>query len=94
MARQRVGIREIRQNLSVYLERVKHGEALEITEHGHPVAILQPLPRIEGALQRLIAEGRVYPPTRPRGELPPLLIPPPGAPTSEQVLEELRAERL
>ena len=34
----RVGVRELRQNLSVYLDRVKDGETLEVTEHGHPVA--------------------------------------------------------
>ena len=31
-ARSKVGVREVRQNLSVYLDRVKAGEALEITE--------------------------------------------------------------
>jgi hypothetical protein len=30
----KVGVRELRQNLSVYLDRVKAG-ALEVTEHGH-----------------------------------------------------------
>ena len=35
--RARVGIRELRQNLSIYIDRVKEGETLEVTEHGHPV---------------------------------------------------------
>ena len=39
----RVGVRELRQNLSVYLRRVRRGEALEVTERGEPVAILQPI---------------------------------------------------
>ena len=30
----RVGVRELRQNLSVYLDRVKAGETLTVTEHG------------------------------------------------------------
>jgi prevent-host-death family protein len=38
----RVGVRELRQNLSVYLDRVKEGEVLEVTEHGHAVALLTP----------------------------------------------------
>ena len=38
-----VGVRELRQNLSVYLDRVKKGEALTVTEHGTAVAILRPL---------------------------------------------------
>ena len=29
-----VGVRELRQNLSIYLDRVKKGEALTVTEHG------------------------------------------------------------
>jgi prevent-host-death family protein len=59
---ERVGVRELRQNLSVYLDRVKEGETLEVTEHGHAVALLTPLPRVAvSTLERLIAEGRVTP---------------------------------
>jgi prevent-host-death family protein len=39
---ERVGIRELRQNLSRYLDRVKEGESLEVTEHGRIVARLSP----------------------------------------------------
>ena len=37
VVRPRVGVRELRQNLSVYLRRVKDGESLEVTEQGRPV---------------------------------------------------------
>ncbi len=37
-----VGVRELRQNLSRYLERVKEGETLAVTERGHEVARLVP----------------------------------------------------
>jgi prevent-host-death family protein len=37
-----VGVRELRQNLSKYLERVKEGEALVVTERGREVARLIP----------------------------------------------------
>ncbi len=57
----RVGVRELRQNLSVYLDRVKEGERLEVTEHGRPVALLVPLPPEEDRLARLIAEGKIHP---------------------------------
>ena len=40
----RVGVREMRQNLSVYLDRVKAGETLQVTEYGQVVALLAPLP--------------------------------------------------
>ncbi len=65
-----VGVRELRQNLSVYLARVKAGEALTVLEHGRPVAILRPLPVAESALQRIVAEGRATPATRSLAELP------------------------
>ncbi len=54
----RVGVRELRQNLSVYLRRVTRGEALEVTEHGRPVAVLAPLPD-KPPLAQLIAAGRL-----------------------------------
>lgn len=37
-----VGVRELRQNLSKYLQRVKQGETLTVTERGHEVARLVP----------------------------------------------------
>jgi prevent-host-death family protein len=37
-----VGVRELRQNLSRYLARVKEGEDLIVTEHGREVARLVP----------------------------------------------------
>jgi prevent-host-death family protein len=37
-----VGVRELRQNLSRYLDRVKLGEALVVTERGREVARLVP----------------------------------------------------
>jgi len=39
---QTVGVRELRQNLSRYLERVKAGEGLVVTERGREVAVLLP----------------------------------------------------
>lgn len=39
---QSVGVRELRQNLSRYLELVKAGEALVVTERGREVARLVP----------------------------------------------------
>lgn len=65
-----VGVRELRQNLSVYLDRVKKGEALTVTEHGTAVAILRPLPAAASVLDRLVAEGRATRPSRSLGQLP------------------------
>ena len=38
-----VGVRELRQNLSKYLDRVKAGEDLVVTERGREVARLMPV---------------------------------------------------
>ena len=59
-----IGVRELRQNLSVYLDRVKKGEALTVTEHGTAVAILRPLPSAGSTLDRLVAQGRGRKPLR------------------------------
>lgn len=56
-----VGVRELRQNLSVYLARIARGETLEVTDRGHAVAILAPLPRPSSVLEQLRADGRVTP---------------------------------
>ena len=55
----RVGIRELRQNLSVYLRRVAAGERLEVTERGRPVAQLVPLPDASDPIARLALRGRL-----------------------------------
>jgi len=92
MEGKQVGVRELRQNLSRYLERIKRGERLEVTEHGRAVAVLAPLSPAEGAMARLVAAGRVIPPVQ---DLDRLL--PPEGPTSttlSRALAEERADRL
>ena len=37
-----VGVRELRDNLSRYLRRVREGESLVITDHGKPIGELAP----------------------------------------------------
>jgi prevent-host-death family protein len=88
-----VGVRELRQNLSVYLDRVKKGEALTVTEHGSAVAILRPLPRTSSVLDRLVAEGRATPPARSNRELPRPITVKLARPLSD-ILDEMRDERL
>ena len=88
----RVGVRELRQNLSVYLRRIEAGETLEVTEHGHPVARLTPLPpQRMSVIDRMIAEGRAYP--GKGGNLAnwkPVDIGP--GPTLSEVLQQMRDE--
>lgn len=58
-ASNRVGVRELRQNLSVHLARVIAGATLEVTDRGHPVAVLAPLTTGESVVSRLQREGRL-----------------------------------
>ena len=44
---ERVGIQELRQNLSAYLAKVKTGSAFIVTDRGKPVAILEPLAKAD-----------------------------------------------
>jgi len=55
----RIGVRELRQHASRYLERVAHGETLEVTDRGRPVARLVPI--TTDAWADMIAAGKVTP---------------------------------
>lgn len=87
----RVGVRELRQNLSVYLRRIAAGETLEVTERGHPVARLTPLPA-ETSVDRMIADGRVIPAEGDLLALGPPLRPRRAAQPLSEVLQEMRNE--
>lgn len=39
-----VGIRELKQHLSEYLDRAERGETLRVTHRGRPKAVLGPVP--------------------------------------------------
>mgnify|MGYP000244585803 CR=1 FL=1 len=88
-----VSVRDLRQHLSRYLRRVERGERLVVTERRRPVAMLAPLPEEDDVLEYLIAIGEATPAS---GDLLELARPrpaPPGAPSSEEILEDLRADR-
>ena len=90
----RVGVRELRQNLSVYLDRVKGGETLEVTEHGRPVARLGPNPPPSlSILDQMIADGRATPATFDHRRLPPPPPDPtPGEPTLSEIILAMRED--
>ena len=58
-----VGIRELRDNFRSYLQRVKEGEEVTVTERGKVVARLVPAER--SRREELIARGLITPATRP-----------------------------
>lgn len=85
-----VGVRELRQSASQILDQVKDGVAVEITEHGVPIARLVPITK--SLYEEYIEAGLIIraenPDWRPRTK--PIKIK--GNKTSTQVLMELRAE--
>lgn len=92
----RVGVRELRQNLSVYLRRVQSGERFDVTERGRLVGRL--LPPATGAawLDELVAGGTVTPAVQRgglRGLSRPRPLPKDATPISEALAEQ-RGERL
>lgn len=63
------GIRDLRDHLSRYLERVEAGEELTVTDRGRPVARLVPVTELR-PYERLVAEGVVQPPVARRRSRP------------------------
>jgi len=83
-----VGVRELRQNLSVYLERVAAGAVVRVTDRGRAVALLVPLPAHATTAQRLVASGRA---SAPAGDL--LALGRPTARTRKSLSDALRDVR-
>jgi prevent-host-death family protein len=65
-----VGVRELKQRLSHYLERAARGERITVTDRGCPKAVLGPLPGGDN-LDRGIAQGWISPPQVPGAPPPP-----------------------
>lgn len=89
-----VGVRELRQNLSRYLERVKAGEALIVTERGRVVARLIPSGASTDRYSELAERfGATVPPERLEDIAARLT--PPGLPrgTTDAHLADSRRER-
>jgi prevent-host-death family protein len=91
----RIGIRELRQDLSSQVKRAAAGERIVVTVDGEPRAMLMPLTgqHADVTMESLIASGRVIPAKRrgePAPEPPPLIS---GGRPSSEILDEIRADR-
>jgi prevent-host-death family protein len=85
-----VGIRELKARLSSYVQQVKEGATLVITEHGKPVGRIVPMQETaETQVQELIQTGLVAWSGR---RLSPL-TPPAQAPNYQSVAELLLEDR-
>lgn len=90
-----VGVRELRQNLSKYLDRVKAGEALTVTERGRVVARLVPTGSDVDAYEELAGRFGASVPVARLESIAARLPAGPGAPAgmTDEHLAEGRAER-
>ncbi len=94
----KAGVRELRLHFSQYLQEVKQGEPLLITERGEGVAQILPLlpneskqgRKIQAALRQLAQKGLIHLPPRQKFAGPPKRIKIPGKPFSEAVIEDRR----
>jgi prevent-host-death family protein len=60
MAHQKVGIRDLKAQLSEYLRQVKAGETVIITEHGRPIGRIVPEPvSLEERVRNLTESGEI-----------------------------------
>lgn len=86
-------MRQLQQNAATVVRRVRKGERIEVTDRGHPVAVLIPVVH-ESVLDALEAAGRL---TRASGDAldlgPPLPRPRGVEPPSRHLLRTRAAER-
>lgn len=64
-----VGVRELRDNLSRYLDRVRSGEEMVVTDRGRAIARVLPM-GTDRVLDQLIADGVVTPARKQSRRLP------------------------
>jgi prevent-host-death family protein len=86
-SRSEVGIRELKNSLSRYIERVRAGDEVIITDRGRPVARLLALDAASDRLAELVKAGVVRPPTSPHRHRPTRRIKSKG-PVSDLVAEQ------
>jgi prevent-host-death family protein len=91
-ASKRIGIRELRQHASVYVDLAEKGYTVDITNRGRLVAQLVPVREPDSPLERLIAAGIIEPAEEAGGvgDLDPYPAPPAGQATASEVLAQLR----
>ena len=81
-----VGIKELKDKLSSYVERVRHGEQAIVTDHGEEVALLLPISRERRVVKSLVESGLAqWSGEKPKG-LEGITVK--GKPLSETILEE------
>lgn len=87
-----VGLRDLRHHTSEVLARVRHGETVDITEHGRLIARIVPVGERQPTpiLSRLVASGRATLARRPGYR--PRMRPGTGEDSLSAALEAMRDE--
>jgi prevent-host-death family protein len=87
-----VGVRDLKDNLSRYLETVRKGGEVVVTEHGHPIARVIPIHGTASheRLAALMAAGDVSRARRPSRTVPRPKRLPGGATISDLVRDQGR----
>ena len=89
--RDRVGVRELRNQVAAVVRRAEGGERIVVTVDGRPVAQLGPLePSGPTTIDHLVAAGLARPPRRADRPAPPDPVDPPIDARSGTVIDELR----
>jgi prevent-host-death family protein len=93
-ARERIGVRELRQHASLYVDLAEKGYTVDITNRGRLVARLVPVEEPESPLERLIAAGIITPAEDPGDllDVEPYPATPDGRPTASEILLQMREE--
>jgi len=85
-----VGVRELRESLSEWLDRAASGEDVIVTERGKPKVRLSAATG-EHLIEQLVREGRARAALGPRGAAP-RPIPVDGNPVTDALLAQRRAK--
>jgi prevent-host-death family protein len=88
----RIGIRELRQHASIYVDLAEKGYTVDITNRGRLVAQLVPVSEPGSPLERLIAAGIIEPADEGGGvaDLDPYPALPAGQPTASEIMGQTR----
>ena len=88
-----VPCRELKNRLGKYLRMVREGQPVEITDRGHPIACILPLPSAAGPpgeLLKVLAKGHIRPGSgMPLGHRRPAVMKP-GKSVVQMISEERR----
>ncbi len=88
----RIGVKELRQNVSKYLDQVKRGETVEVTERGTLIAVITSPSKEVMEFEYMVARGQLIAP-KAQFHIPQNRRTADSEVASAEVLSDLREER-